>query len=216
MKKIFLISFCLSILALAIFINFEPRISTAASDVATTTVTLIVASEISVTADATISMSPNISMSQDTSIGNATFNVKTNDTAGYTMSFHASSSPALRNADDSFTDYTELVEGTPESWSVATGAYEFGFSAYGTDVDNGTWDGGNSSCGSAGADSLSTSVNWMGFNSTTPVTGVATKSSETSQVGEDTVLCVAAEQGDSVFAPNGTYNASVVGTVTTQ
>lgn len=215
-KKILFLSFCLSIIAVVFFVSFEPSISTAASDIATTTVTLVVDSEISVTADATISMVPNVSMSQDTSIGNATFNVKTNDSAGYTLSFHASTSPALRNADDNFTDYTEEAEGTPEAWSVADGAYEFGFSAYGTDVDDGTWDEGQSSCGSAGVDSLTTSVKWMGFNGTTPVSGVASSGAETSQAGTDTELCVAVEQGDSVFAPSGTYNASVVGTVTTQ
>ena len=216
MKKFFIILLAVSAAAVLLFFSLEPRLTVADSSVATTTVTLVVSSEISLSASSTIAMSPNISMSQDTAIGSGNFNVKTNDTAGYTLSLHASSSPALNNSDNSFADYTEAVEGTPEAWSVATGAYEFGFSAYGADVSDATWDSGISSCGSAGADSLTTNVKWMGFNGTTPVSGVATKNSETSQAGSDVVLCVAAEQGDSVYAPSGTYYATIVGTATTQ
>jgi len=213
--KTFLLTFLgLTLLGLASYFNFEPGIISAASSTGTTTVTLIVTSEISVTPDATIAMSPNIATTQDTSIGSGNFVVKTNDAAGYTMSFRASSTPALHDAANSFADYTD--SGSPEAWSVGAGAYEFGFSAYGTDVSDGTWDAGQVSCGSAGADSLTSSVKWRGFTGTTPITGVASRSTVTDRVGVTTTLCVAAEQGNSVYAPTGTYYATIVGTATTQ
>lgn len=214
MKTFLLTFFGISACALVSFLNFEPGIIGAASSATgTTTVTLIVDSQISVTPDATIAMSPNINMTQDTSIGSGNFVIKTTDTNGYTLSFRASTTPAMRNGSDSFTDYSDA--GSPESWSVTAGAFEFGFSAYGDDVPA-SWDAGQTSCGSAGADSLTSSVKWRGFTGVTPITGVATKASETTRAGSTIVLCVAAEQGNSVNAPSGTYNATVVGTATTQ
>jgi len=216
MKQVAIISIALTIVALAMFVSLEADLSKAATSYATTTVTLIVDSEITLTASATVAMWPNISLSQDTSVGSSTFNVETSDTAGYTLDFSASTSPALHNGTNSFADYTEGVEGTPESWSVDASAYEFGFSAYGGDVDDGTWDSGATACGTPGAEDLTSSLNWMGFNGTTAVTGVASSASETSQDGTNTVLCVAAEQGSNTQAPSGTYVATLVGTATTQ
>jgi len=215
MKQIVISFLSLSLLAIFFFIGFEPIISEAAEDTDTTTVTLTVDSEISVTRTGTnITMSPNITMSQDASLGNTTFNVKTSDTAGYSLSFKASTSPALASVSDSFTDYTETAELTPETWSVAADAYEFGFSAYGDDVPVAY--GSGSSCGTAGADSLTSDLKWLGFNGTTAVTGVASNSAQTSRTGTDTILCVAAEQGNSIYAPSGTYSGTITATATTQ
>ncbi|MFA6171760.1 MAG: hypothetical protein WCW77_03815 [Patescibacteria group bacterium] len=214
--RIFLLTFFgLTALALASYLSLEPSITSAASSIGTTTVTLVVESEIAVTPDATITMAPNVTLSQDSSVGSGTFNVNTSDANGYTLSFKASTTPAMRNGVDSFADYGEGVEGTPESWSVGAAAYEFGFTAYGDDVNTGTW-GAAGACGTAGADTLSSTMKWMGFNGTTPVAGVATKSTPTAPTGSNTEICVAAEQGDSVSAPSGTYNATIVGTASTQ
>lgn len=216
MKTIIFLTIVFSLLAIVIFINFEGSLTIAASDWATTTVTLTVDSEISVTSSGDTTMAPNINISQDSSIGTSTFTVITNNTAGYTMTLQATTTPALHNGDNQFAD---LATTSPDTWDAMFGGasvYEFGFSAYGDDVAGATWGTDTNSCGLAGADTITaTNRKWRGFYGENAVS-VASKNSETSQTGTITTFCVGAEQGNSVFAPSGAYIATVVATATTQ
>ena len=199
---------CISCLVLGGFAVVEPQLVKAVT--ATTTVTLTVSEEISLTPPSAISMSPNITMSADSSIGNGTWTVTTNSQAGYTLDLHADDSDCLDCAATS--EYFADATTTKNTWSNLTSAstYIFGFSVYGDNV--GGW-GSGSSCGAAGTPSAT--LHYSGFNSTSDIQ-IASSTSATSQSGTATTMCVAAEQGSSVFAPDGTYVTTITGTALAQ
>src|SRR5690606_12628136 len=106
-------------------------------------------------------------------------------------------------------DYTEAVAGTPETWSVDAGTYQFGYSVYGTGVSTSTF-GTGASCGAAGTPSGTLRYRHA---STTNITA-ASWSATTTTSGIDTTVCVAAGQ-NGVYAPAATYTASLIGTAIT-
>ena len=208
-KIIGVVSISLLLVQVIYVYSIEPRVVTAATATDAVVVTLTVDSGISITSPTDVTMAPNISMSANGSIGSATWNVKTNNTAGYTLAVKASASPALVSGGNSFADYTEVAAGTPELWSVPASNKEFGFSARGTRVNTTTW-GTGADCGSAGAPNAT--LKYIGFE--TADRQISTSSTFTTTSGEDTVLCLAAEQ-DTVYAPSGTYTATITATATT-
>lgn len=208
MKKI-LTLFIISLFLIQIsYVTFEPEIITAATAVDSVVVTLTVDSGISITSPTDVTMSPNIGMTSDGSIGSVIWNVKTNKATGYTLAVKASASPALVSGANSFADYTEAVATTPEVWSVASGAKEFGYSAYGTDTTTATW-GTGTSCGSAG--SPTGTQKYVGFKTTDKT--IATRATVTTPAGIDTTVCFATQQ-NNVYASSGTYTATITATAT--
>ena len=192
----------------------EPSQLTAATATTTSSVTLTVDEEISISASGGTTLSPNVGVSQDSSVGSSVWTVTTNSTAGYTLEFTTSQANALISGSDYFTDISTT---TPINWdiAVATSTYVWGYSAYGTHVATSTW-GNAAACGTAGASTFSTSLSYGGFaTTTTNAPTVASTASETGVSGATTTLCVAVEQ-DAVFAPSGSYSATVTGTATTQ
>ena len=209
----------------------EPTVTTAATPASDTVlVTLNVTSGVSITPGADAPMTPDLGISANQSIGNSAWTVKTNSVTGYTLAVKADNAPALRVLADPtnrfFADYTETAgtcsnvtyttratcEGasaiwtpTPEQWATSTGSKEFGYSAYGTDVPA-KW-GTGSSCGSAGVPL--TTMNYAGF--TTTNNDIASSGTVTTTTGTTTNICFAAEQ-NTVFAPSGTYNATITAT----
>ena len=97
-------------------------------------VTLDVTTGITISDGANVTMAPTLGVTADQSIGTSSWIVKTNAALGYTWQVKASAAPALVSGANSFADFTEAVSGTPEVWSVAGGAKEFGYSAFGTDT----------------------------------------------------------------------------------
>ena len=191
----------------------EPIQLKAASTTATTSVSLTVGEEITLTAPASIALSPNITMTQQSSVGSGVWTVKTNNAGGYTLEFTTSATNALTTGSASFTDISTT---SPAAWSVSADSYIWGYSGYGTDIATSTW-GDATACGTAAAGGLSTSLNYAGFASTTTVAPtIASKNTATGSSGATTTLCIAAEEGDSVYAPDGSYSAVVTGTATTQ
>jgi hypothetical protein len=173
-------------------------------------VTLNVETGITISDGADVTMSPSLGITSDTSIGETSWIVKTNNISGYNLDVKASTAPALANATDSFADYTEAVLGTPETWSVGSGDYEFGFSAYGDDVSDATW-GAGVGCGTSSTISTN-NLNYLGFKTTDKT--IATRNSVTPNTGVQTNVCFAAEQKD-VYAPSGTYTATITATALT-
>lgn len=173
-------------------------------------VTLNVETGITISDGADVTMSPSLGITSDTSIGETSWIVKTNSISGYKLDVKASTAPALANTTDSFADYTEAVLGTPDPWSVGSGDYEFGFSAYGEDVADATW-GAGVDCGTHTTISTN-NLNYLGFKTTDKT--IATRSSVTPNVGVETNICFAAEQKD-VYAPSGEYTATITATAMT-
>lgn len=205
-KKIFSQTLFSTLVLSILFSVFEPDILGAQTATDTVRVTLTVTSGISITSPVDVTMTA-LDMSTNTSVASTTWNVKTNDYSGYTLTVRASTSPAMKNATTSIADYTPASANTPEVWSV-TNAVEFGFSATGTDVSTGTW-GTGAGC-NTGIVPLATKK-WLNFATTASPT-VATRAATTT-AGVNTVVCFAAEQ-NGVYAPAGVYVADITATAT--
>jgi hypothetical protein len=199
----------LALTLMLVFPFIEPAVLRAQSADDSIVVTQTVTSGISITSPSDINLTA-LSTTQNSAVGSATWNVKTNNQAGYTLDLHASAAPALVDSgtSESFADYSSA---TPETWSVSS-AYEFGFSGYGTHVPTGTW-GTDTDC-IATADVPSADLNWRGFDGTNDIE-IASSASETSTSGVDSTLCVATEQ-EGVYAPSGDYQATITATATVQ
>ncbi len=211
LKKSLAYSMCAAVVLASAFALLEPSYLQAQSASDTVQVTLTVDSGITITSPSDATMSPNLGVAANSSIGNTTWNVKTNDPDGYTLTLRASTTPAMQASGGLYiADYTPATPGTPDTWSVPSGSVEFGYSAYGTDVNTSTW-GTGSSCGAAGTPSGTQKYN--GFSTTTFT--VATRSATTTTSGIDTNVCFAAEQ-DTVYAAAGTYTALITATATVQ
>ena len=184
------------------------------SSATTTSVTLTVDEQISLTPPASIALSPNIDTTQQSSVGSGSWTVKTNANGGYTLKFTTSGANALTNGTSTFTD---LSTTTPTAWSEAgASSYVWGYSAYGDDVATSTW-GDGVICGTTTADVLLTDLNYAGFaTATTTTTAAASSAAATTPSGTATTLCIAAEEGDNIYAPAGAYAATVTGTAATQ
>lgn len=226
MKKIFLKKILpISVISLlfiqVIYITvIEPTISTAATTVTDTVlVTLNVDAGISITDGAPANMTPNIGITGNKAVGSSSWNVKTNNATGYTLLVHADAAPALvktsgGGAADSFADYTEAVDGTPETWGgVASTDKEFGFSARGTDV-LASFGNTATTCGDTGNGTPDAASKYLGFNNTADIQ-IATRNSVTTPSGVDTNICFAAEQGSGIYASSGTYTTTVTATAST-
>lgn len=191
-----------------LYVAIEPSVASAVTANDSVIVTLTVDEGITITSPADVTMSPNIGVSSDSSIGSAVWTVRTNVAAGYTLAIKAGASPALVSGGNSFADYTPAVADTPETWSVPGGSKEFGYSAFGTDTSTGTW-GTSGTCGAAGVPDAS-----MKYQNT-KVTDrtIATRGSVTPTTGIATTVCFAAEQ-DTIYAAAGTYTATITATAT--
>lgn len=175
-------------------------------------VTLTVDTGITISNGLDAAMTPNIGVSSDGSIGSSSWIVRTNNTAGYTLAVKADAAPALRviaTPANNFQDYTEVTSGVPEPWTVASGAKEFGYSAYGTDTTTGTW-GAAASCGTAGVPAGT--QNYVGFKTTDKI--IAQKATVTPTAGITTNICFAAAQ-NAIYAASGAYVANITATATT-
>lgn len=176
---------------------------------------------ISISDGANVSMS-SMSSTNSTSTGSTFWTVITDNTAGYKLEIAASATTTYsctyylcnHSTGESFSDYAESSGTTPEVWNTANGQYEFGFSAYGTDVPTATW-GTAQDCGSG--TTINQSQNYRGFNNSAdsgPETvQIATRSSRTGASGVSTYFCLAAVQSN-VYAPSGTYTATTTATAT--
>ena len=141
-----------------------------------------------------------LSLLNNSAIASTTFTV-VSENAGYSLSVEALTNSALKDTStgNQFTDYTESSDGVPEAWNVDNNTYQFGFSVYGDDAD--TKYGTTASC-----DISDNSNKWEGFSTTQ--NQIASNASQTTSSGTDTTVCFATEQV-GVFAPSGTYTATI-------
>jgi len=208
LKKIFAIVLMIVIMFQAYFIS-ETVMATGVTATDNVIVTLTVDEGITISDGLNVTMVPNIGVASDGSIGSSSWIVRTNSTAGYILAVKASTAPALKSGVNAFEDYTEVVGGTPEVWSVPPGSKEFGYSAYGTDTNSTTW-GAAANCGAAGLPNAG--QKYVGFSTTDKT--IATRATVTATTGITTNICFAAEQ-DTLYAASGVYTATITATATT-
>ncbi len=211
LKKTLALSLVFSFVAYAVMAAVEPMVANAVTD--DVVVNLTISTEISITSPTDTSLLPNMGVVSNSAIASSTWNVKTNDNAGYVLYIkNASTTPALKGIPatiGNFADFTEATPGTPETWAVDANTYQFGYSVYGTDVNTGTY-GNDTNCGAAGTPSASLKYRHA---STTNIQA-ATRNSTTTTSGIDTVACWAAGQ-NGVYAASGSYSATLTATAST-
>ncbi|MBA3550989.1 hypothetical protein H0W32_02155 [Patescibacteria group bacterium] len=211
-KKIVQISFIISLILLVGYFSLEPQLTTAVSASDSVIITLTVDPGITITSPSDTAMSRNLGVAVDTATAATTWNVKTNNSLGYTLAVKATSTPAMRhsNGTDSILNYSETVGGTPETWSVSSATAEFGYSAFGTDVPTATW-GTDTDCINA-AHVNSATLKYVGLSTSDKT--IATRASTTTPTGVDATVCYAVQQ-NGYYIPSGTYTATVTATATT-
>lgn len=207
LKKIIASTIISSVAVAGMYVAIEPETSGAQTASDTVVVTLNVVTGISITSPADTNMSTDLGVAQDTAVGTTTWNVKTNNAAGYTLAVKATATPAMQSPTNSIANYQT---GAPATWSVSSGNAAFGYSAFGTDVSTGTW-GSASVCSTGGAHVPNSSLNYKGF--TTSDVTVASRSATTTTAGINTTICYAVEQ-DTFYVPSGVYKATIVATAT--
>jgi len=217
MKKIY-IKKILAISVISLFfvqvlylVALEPSVVIANTATDNVIVTLNVTSGLTLSNGADTTMTPNIGITSDKSIGSSSWIANTNSATGYSLAVKASTTPALISATDNFANYTEGTPGTPDLWGgVAGGTKEFGYSAYGTDVTSGTW-GVYSSCGNTGTGVVDPAAKYRGFTTSDIV--ISGRAGVTPTTGITTNICFAAQQ-NAVYAASGAYTATITATMT--
>jgi hypothetical protein len=152
-------------------------------------------------------------ISGGSSQGQTTWNVITDNPAGYTMSIKASTTPALRSsAGASVADYTPVSSSTPDyTFTIATTDSEFGFSPEGVDTYQRFKDNG-SVCN---VGSLNTSDTcWDGLSTTVKTIAERTTSNH-SIGGSTTSVKFRAEIGADKIQDSGVYSANITVTAVT-
>jgi len=198
------LSLAVTILAFPLFVGMEPRLGLAQTDSVTVNQTVTSGISIDTPADVTLTA---LTTTQLTSVGTTTWTVVTNNAAGYTLGVKATLTGSGALYDSGTGNYfTDYGTSSPSTWSV-TNAYMFGFAPLGNDT---TGYGTGSFCESS-TNVPSTTLNYVGFYSADRE--VASSSSETTQAGTATTICYAVEQ-DTVWAPSGTYTATITATAT--
>ena len=137
----------------------------------------------------------------------ATCTVVTNNVTGYNLTF-VSATTYLENATpDQIAAYTPASAGTPEVWSVASTASEWGarLKSTSTTYDAAKW-------GTAGTDTYA--AKWHNVTNSGGFL-VANRTSETAGGGDSQIFQFGAEIGSSVLQPTGTYDVDVTITATT-
>lgn len=220
MKNILCLTLIIGLITLGAFLYFEPETTSAAEASGTSPQSLTAVASLTVNAEislsitsTSISLAPNLTMTVNTATGVGVWNVKTNNLNGWSLTLQADRANALYNTASTsvaFTDYTNT--GQPTAWSVSS-AYKFGFTVFGSSVDTTTW-GTGTGCGTPSSSSLK----YLGFNSTTATTVTISNSysnQATTTSGVNTTMCLAAEQ-NSVYAPSGSYQANITATALVQ
>ena len=189
----------------------EPTTALATAVTNNVVVTLNVTSGVTISTSSNVTMLPSIGIASDRAVGGSSWSVATNSATGYTLAVHASTTPALKSAGDSFANYTEAVLGTPELWTgVTAGLKEFGYGAYGTDTPTATW-GTPTGCGNTGTGVPDAAGKFKGMTTTDAT--IASRGGVTPTTGITTNICFAAQE-TSVYAAAGTYTATVTATAT--
>jgi hypothetical protein len=158
---------------------------------------------ISMTAAASVVMSPSIpGVSGGIANGSTTVTVTTDSAAGYQLTIEASQSPAMQKGSDSIADY--VPGGNPDfTFTIDAADAHFGYSPSGIDIATRFKDD-TAACGVGGSDTAFAC--WDGL-SITPV-AIARRMSANTPNGSTTTVNFRVGVGSSVVQTVGTYNAT--------
>ncbi|MBI2097473.1 MAG: hypothetical protein HYT46_00855 [Candidatus Vogelbacteria bacterium] len=168
-------------------------------------------SSISISAPSDLTLSSIVSSPGGQSSGSVVWTVTTDNEAGYTLAIKAATSPALKNASDSFADYTPGGSVPDYTWSVAANASEFGFSPEGSDTAANYLDNG-STCGTGSSETANRC--WDSFSTTNKT--IASRSSNNAPSGTAITVKLQAEVVADRAQTTGAYSAALTATALAQ
>jgi len=161
---------------------------------------------ISITSTGNTTLSPNISGSGGgSSAGSATWQVTTNNPAGYNLYLKSATNPSLKSGSDHFDDYTPAVAGVPDLvWQTIASSARFGFSVKDTDATQ-TFKNNGVTCNAGTSNTVLAC--WLGLSTSYRL--VAGSTSANFPAGTDLVVNFKAEIGANKVLNNGNYIAGV-------
>lgn len=168
-------------------------------------------SYISISTPSDLNLTSVSGLSGGSSEGTMSWNVTTDNTAGYTMNIASTTYPALKSITDSLSDYVPAGSDPDYNFTNEDSASTFGFSPEGTDVISRFKDNGSNTCNTGEEETIGRC--WDGL-STTPKE-IASKASSNIPSGSDITVRFRAEIGANRIQTSGTYNVVVVATATT-
>lgn len=210
-------AFVLNLAFAVIFVMAEPQLGRAIED--QFTINQTIASEISfATTAADVTMVGTLGgITGGTSNGTTTVIVYTSDSAGYTMTIKASTSPAMQGntQGDSIADYTPAGAGVPDFvYSVPTGE-EFGYTVSASttsDLAQKFLDDG-AACNTGSADTSGSASCWYGLSTTATTTIV--RATETAASGSTSTITFKLTINSGGLVVEDTYTATATLTATT-
>jgi len=180
--------------------------TSATDDTDPVVVNLSVSGTISISCTTPITMSSITGTGQSTmgTSNRSTCTVITNNSAGYDLKWISNGTGTMLSGSDSIAAYTPAVADTPETWSVAGSASEWGghLGSTSTTVDTGVWGAADTYAGG----------NWLNIATTNRT--IATLNTETT--GDTEYIYFGAEVGASKSQPTGTYTNTVTMTASTK
>ena len=237
MKKI-LSLFLVAVIATAgVLVIAQPAAVEGATVNDAVNVTQVVLAEITITAPADVVMAPAIAgISGGASNGSVTWTVRTNNSLGYNMNIASTpiaprlnTNPALQYHDgvslvDTFADYTAVPTLAPTyAWTVLAAESKFGYTVdtpinggvpAPLDTDIAFQDDGAGACGGAGGFNAAAQC-WAGLDVGGATTQILNRTSPTAVAGEDVPVAFKAEVGNARYQIEGSYQATVTVTATT-
>jgi hypothetical protein len=162
-------------------------------------------SYISISAPADLALTNIGGINGETTEGTMSWQVITDNTAGYTMSIKTNTTPALTSLLDSFADYTPAGANPDYNFSISSTTSAFGFSPEGSDTNSRFRDNGsicNTSTGEVAAKC------WDGLSTSDKT--IAGKTSSNHPSGSAVDVRFRAESGASHIQTSGSYAASIV------
>ena len=143
-------------------------------------------------------------LSGGTSTGITGITVVTDNVAGYMLTISAADSPALRSADDSFSDYTPASSDPDFQLAIPGGGSVFAFTAKGSDSDSRYRDNG-STCGVLGGSATADRC-WDGLSTTSRV--IAESAAPNVPLGTLTTVKFSSGVGSNRLQRAGAYVAT--------
>lgn len=142
--------------------------------------------------------------------GSSTWQVQTDNPAGYELSVKAGASPAMVAGANFFTDYVPSFSASDYAWNTPVSESRFGFSPEGNDITSSFLDN-SVSCGTGVLDTADAC--WTGFSTTNQV--IAQSSSPNYPTGASTTIKFRAEVGSSKAQQSGSYSTNITVTAVT-
>lgn len=149
-------------------------------------------------------------LSGGSSEGSISWQVLTDNIAGYAMTIAASTSPALKSPTDSLADYAPSTSDPDYTFTNPSTDSSFGFSPEGTDISSRFKDNG-SSCNTGSLDTLAKC--WDGLSLTPKI--VAESTTSNMPLGSTVSVRFRAESGADHIQTSGQYDVTIIATATT-